>query len=116
MGARQRAAATERLALVEAGPPLLVVATGHFVGEGFDCPALDTLFLAGPISFKGRLVSTPDGSFELIQASRLQRCTTTTTSRFQSSRQRSPSAHPVTPASASPILAAPSDPPPDRLE
>lgn len=56
MGARDRAAAHARLVPDDAGPPLLVVATGHFVGEGFDCPALDTLFLAGPVSFKGRLV------------------------------------------------------------
>ncbi|MFT3872403.1 MAG: DEAD/DEAH box helicase family protein [Nocardioides sp.] len=56
MGAKQRAAANQRLAPIEDCPPLLVVATGHFVGEGFDCPALNTLFLAGPVSFKGRLV------------------------------------------------------------
>jgi superfamily II DNA or RNA helicase len=56
MGARARAAANARLATTDDGPPLLVVATGHFVGEGFDCPALDTLFLAGPVSFKGRVV------------------------------------------------------------
>ena len=56
MGAKQRAAAHERLVRSDHGPPLLVVATGHFVGEGFDCPELDTLFLVGPVSFKGRLV------------------------------------------------------------
>ena len=56
MGARERAAANERLVPQLGEPPLMVVATGHFIGEGFDCPALDTLFLAGPVSFKGRLV------------------------------------------------------------
>jgi superfamily II DNA or RNA helicase len=56
MGAKQRAAALERLKQPTVEEPLLVVATGPFVGEGFDCPALDTLFLAAPIAFKGRLV------------------------------------------------------------
>ncbi|UUZ61932.1 DEAD/DEAH box helicase [Nocardioides sp. B-3] len=56
MGAKQRAAANDRLMPSDEGAPLLVVATGHFVGEGFDCPPLDALFLAGPVSFKGRLV------------------------------------------------------------
>jgi superfamily II DNA or RNA helicase len=33
-----------------------VIATGQLLGEGFDCPALTTLFIATPIKFDGRLV------------------------------------------------------------
>jgi superfamily II DNA or RNA helicase len=54
MGSRTRAAALAQLD--PDNGPLLVVATGPYIGEGFDCPALDTAFLAAPIAFKGRLV------------------------------------------------------------
>jgi superfamily II DNA or RNA helicase len=57
MKARERQQITHEIANHRADqPPLLIVGTGSFIGEGFDCPALDTLFLAAPVSFKGRLV------------------------------------------------------------
>lgn len=55
--ARQRREISEQLANHTADTePLLIVGTSSFIGEGFDCPALDTLFLAAPITFKNRLV------------------------------------------------------------
>jgi len=34
----------------------LILATGRYIGEGFDDARLDTLFLALPVSWKGTLV------------------------------------------------------------
>jgi superfamily II DNA or RNA helicase len=51
-----RRAAVSRLTDTKAGDGVLVIGTTPFIGEGFDAPALDTLFLAGPISYDGLLV------------------------------------------------------------
>ncbi|WP_460699115.1 TOTE conflict system archaeo-eukaryotic primase domain-containing protein [Nocardia thraciensis] len=57
MNARERRAATDTITThQQRGLRLLIVGTGPYIGEGFDCPALDTLFLAAPVKFKGRLV------------------------------------------------------------
>ena len=56
MGAKARAEALARLSPPTSGARLLAVATGSYIGEGFDCPILDTLFLTAPIAQKGDLV------------------------------------------------------------
>jgi superfamily II DNA or RNA helicase len=44
------------LAAVPDGEDRLVLATGRYIGEGFDDARMDTLFLAMPVSWKGTLV------------------------------------------------------------
>jgi superfamily II DNA or RNA helicase len=48
-------AANARLAQIPTGEKRVIVATGRYIGEGFDDPRLDTLFLALPVSWQGTI-------------------------------------------------------------
>jgi len=56
MTARGRNAARDELAAIPSDQERLILATGRYIGEGFDDARLDTLFLALPVSWKGTLV------------------------------------------------------------
>ncbi len=56
MGSRERRRMMERLAAIADTEERLVLATGRYVGEGFDDARLDTLFLTLPVSWKGTLI------------------------------------------------------------
>lgn len=53
MTTKERKAKFERLSSIPLDSNIVIVATGRFVGEGFDEPRLDTLFLAMPVAWKG---------------------------------------------------------------
>ncbi|MGJ5814212.1 DEAD/DEAH box helicase [Paludibaculum fermentans] len=55
LGRKQRKAVMEELASLPETEPRVILATGSYIGEGFDDSRLDTLFLAMPISWKGTL-------------------------------------------------------------
>jgi len=56
MGAKERREVAARLAELPGNEERLVLATGRYIGEGFDDARLDTMFLAMPISWKGTLL------------------------------------------------------------
>ena len=56
MRPRARRAAVQQLAVTGEDVARIVLATGRYIGEGFDDPRLDTLLLAMPIAWKGTVV------------------------------------------------------------
>jgi superfamily II DNA or RNA helicase len=55
MSAQRTRAANETLGAISDGEERVLVATGRYLGEGFDDARLDTLFLTMPISWRGTL-------------------------------------------------------------
>jgi superfamily II DNA or RNA helicase len=55
MGKKQRAQAAADIEAVPLDQPRVILATGSYIGEGYDDPRLDTLFLVMPISWRGTL-------------------------------------------------------------
>ncbi len=55
MGKKQRKLITDQIANLPADQSRVILATGRYLGEGFDDERLDTLFLALPISWRGTL-------------------------------------------------------------
>jgi superfamily II DNA or RNA helicase len=55
MGVRQRRHLMDALAAVPEDEPRVLIATGRYVGEGFDDARLDTLFLTLPVSWRGTI-------------------------------------------------------------
>ena len=56
LSAKARATVANAITARPPGSGIVLVATGSYLGEGFDWPELDTLFLAFPLAFKGRVV------------------------------------------------------------
>ena len=56
MGRKQRASLMDQLKDIPEDEERLILATGRYLGEGFDDARLDTLFLALPVAWRGTVV------------------------------------------------------------
>ena len=73
MGKKKKQAMADRLAAIPPEEARVILATGKYVGEGYDDPRLDTLFLTLPVSwhgtiaqYAGRLHRLYDGKREVL--------------------------------------------------
>ena len=73
MGKKQRRSTAQAIATVPECEPRVILATGSYIGEGFDDARLDTLFLAMPISWKGTLQQYMGRLHRLHDAKRIVR-------------------------------------------
>jgi superfamily II DNA or RNA helicase len=71
MRAKERNQATEALKAVPDSEERVIVATGRYLGEGFDDARLDTLFLTMPISWRGTLAQY-SGRLHRLHAGKLE--------------------------------------------
>ena len=55
MGRKQRESAAARLAAIPRDEGRVILATGKYIGEGFDDARLDTLFVTLPVSWRGTI-------------------------------------------------------------
>jgi superfamily II DNA or RNA helicase/very-short-patch-repair endonuclease len=55
MGKKELRETAARMAAIPADAERVLLATGRYIGEGFDDPRLDTLFLALPVSWRGTI-------------------------------------------------------------
>jgi superfamily II DNA or RNA helicase len=55
MGKKQRTKLQEKIGSIPDNEERIILATGRYLGEGFDDPRLDTLFLTLPVSWRGTL-------------------------------------------------------------
>jgi len=56
MTGKERRSSADQLASIPTNEERVILATGRYIGEGFDDPRLDTLLLAMPISWRGTLI------------------------------------------------------------
>ena len=56
LGKKEREGILKGIREAPPGKGIAIIATGQYLGEGFDCPQVDAIFLAFPLSFRGKLV------------------------------------------------------------